>query len=66
MAGDTVTTGGLVVAGTGCYYAGTGVTFYMEDPNGGPFSGIMAYNPPERGIPGAHSRRFDSLHGPGE
>jgi hypothetical protein len=50
-AGDTVVTGGLVVAGTGCYYAGTGVTFYMENPAGGPFSGIMAYNPQREGFP---------------
>jgi len=51
LTGDTVITGGLVVAGTGCYYAGTGVTFYMEDPAGGPFSGIMAYNPQREGFP---------------
>ncbi len=51
FAGDTVRTGGLVVAGTGCYYAGTGVTFYMENPTGGPFSGIMAYNPQREGFP---------------
>jgi hypothetical protein len=50
-AGDTVQTGGLVVAGTGLYYAGSGVTFYMENPNGGPFSGIMAYNPTSQGFP---------------
>lgn len=50
-AGDTVRTGGLVVAGTGCYYAGTGVTFYIEDPSSGPFSGIMAYNPQREGFP---------------
>ncbi len=44
-AGDTVHVGGVVTAGTGLYYAGTGVSFYMEMPEGGPFSGIMAYNP---------------------
>jgi len=43
--GDTVHVGGVVTAGTGLYYAGTGVSFYMEMPEGGPFSGIMAYNP---------------------
>jgi hypothetical protein len=51
FAGDTVVTGGLVVAGTGLYYAGAGVTFYMENPDGGPFSGIMAYNPQAQGFP---------------
>ncbi len=50
-AGDTVITGGLVVAGTGLYYAGAGVTFYMENPDGGPFSGIMSYNPTSQGFP---------------
>lgn len=49
--GDTVITGGLVVAGTGIYYAGGGVSFYMENPNGGDFSGIMAYNPQREGFP---------------
>jgi len=43
--GDTVHVGGVVTAGTGLYYAGTGVSFYMEMPEGGPFSGVMAYNP---------------------
>ena len=51
FAGDTVITGGLIIAGTGVYYAGTGVSFYMENPNGGPFSGIMAYNPDALGFP---------------
>jgi hypothetical protein len=51
MAGDTVITGGQVVAGTGLYYAGSGVTFYMENPSGGPFAGIMAYNPLAEGFP---------------
>jgi hypothetical protein len=51
FAGDTVITGGLITAGTGTFYAGTGVTFYMEDPSGGPFSGIMAYEPNAQGYP---------------
>jgi hypothetical protein len=49
--GDTVHVGGIVVAGTGLYYAGSGVTFYMEMPGGGPFSGIMAYNPTPENFP---------------
>ncbi|OGC96565.1 MAG: hypothetical protein A2W25_00875 [candidate division Zixibacteria bacterium RBG_16_53_22] len=51
LAGDTVITGGLITAGTGTFYAGAGVTFYMEDPAGGPFSGIMAYEPNAQGYP---------------
>ena len=51
MAGDTVITGGMIVGGTGLYYAGSGVTFYMENPAGGIFSGIMAYNPQAEGFP---------------
>jgi hypothetical protein len=42
-AGDSVVTGGMVTAGSGAFYAGAGVTFYMEDPAGGPWSGVMAY-----------------------
>jgi hypothetical protein len=42
---DTVHVGGVITAGTGLYYAGAGVTFYMEMPEGGPWSGIMAYDP---------------------
>jgi hypothetical protein len=53
FAGDTVVTGGLVTAGTGLYFAGSGVTFYMEDPGGGPFSGILAY--------GANAQEYPDL-----
>lgn len=49
--GDTVHVGGIVVAGTGLYYAGSGVSFYMEMADGGPFSGVMAYNPSPDGFP---------------
>ena len=50
-AGDTVITGGLITAGTGAFYAGAGVTFYMENPAGGDFSGIMAYSSQAQGYP---------------
>ncbi|MCP4632539.1 MAG: T9SS type A sorting domain-containing protein [candidate division Zixibacteria bacterium] len=50
--GDTVRTSGIVTAGTHLYYAGTGVTFYMQNPDCGDlFSGIMAYNPTSEGFP---------------
>jgi len=49
--GDTVITGGLITAGTGTFYAGAGVTFYMEDPAGGLFSGILAYSASAQGYP---------------
>ncbi len=51
FAGDTVITGGLITCGTGAFYAGTGVTFYMENPTGGPWSGIMAYSASAQGYP---------------
>ncbi|HBZ01610.1 MAG TPA: hypothetical protein DEO84_09860 [candidate division Zixibacteria bacterium] len=51
IAGDTVITGGLITCGTGAFYAGTGVTFYMENPSGGDFSGIMAYSAQAQGYP---------------
>jgi len=49
--GDTVHVGGVVTGGTGLYYAGAGVSFYMEMPEGGPFSGIMSYSPNAEEIP---------------
>jgi hypothetical protein len=63
-AGDTVHTGGVVTAGTGLYYAGTGVTFYLEMSSGGPWSGIMAYNVSATGFPTlipGDSIAFDAL-----
>jgi DNA/RNA endonuclease YhcR with UshA esterase domain len=50
-AGDTVHVGGIITAGTGLYYAGGGVTFYMEMSQGGPWSGIMAYSNTAQGYP---------------
>jgi hypothetical protein len=50
-AGDTVHVGGIITAGTGLYYAGGGVTFYMEMSLGGPWSGIMAYSTTPEGYP---------------
>lgn len=41
--GDTVHVSGIITGGTGLYYAGAGVTYYMEMPGGGPWSGIIAY-----------------------
>ena len=43
--GDTLTVEGIVVAPSGLFYAGTGITVYMQDMNGGPYSGIMSYGP---------------------
>ncbi len=49
-AGDTVTTGGIITAGTGLFYAGTGVTCYLSKPDGGLFSGVMLYNTNPQGL----------------
>jgi len=44
MFGDTITTSGIVTAGAGLFYAGSHVTFYLQDNHGGPWSGILIYN----------------------
>ena len=44
MYGDTVITSGVVTAGAGLFYAGSHISFYLQDNNGGPFSGILIYN----------------------
>jgi hypothetical protein len=62
--GQYVHTGGVVVGGTGLYYAGTGVSFYLETSTGGPWSGIMAYDSSATGYPAlipGDSITFDAL-----
>jgi hypothetical protein len=49
--GDTIHVCGTIIGGTGLYYAGSGVSFYMEMQEGGPWSGIMAYNVVREGFP---------------
>jgi hypothetical protein len=49
--GDTIHVCGIITGGTGLYYAGSGVSFYMEMAEGGPWSGIMAYNASAEGFP---------------
>ncbi len=45
MVGDTVELEGIVTMPTGLSYAGAGVKFIFEDENGGPWSGILSYDP---------------------
>lgn len=42
--GDTVLVRGNVTAGAGLFYAGSHITFYMAEPDGGPWNGILVYN----------------------
>jgi hypothetical protein len=42
---DTVHVCGIVTVGTGIFYSGAGVTFFIQDSGGGPYSGVMAYCP---------------------
>jgi hypothetical protein len=42
--GDTVLVRGNVTAGAGLFYAGTHITFYMAEPEGGPWNGVLVYN----------------------
>ena len=44
MIGDTVITSGIVTAGAGLFYAGSHITFYLQDNTGGPWSGVLVYN----------------------
>ena len=44
MTGDTVITSGVVTAGAGLFYAGSHISFYLQDNAGGPFSGILIFN----------------------
>ena len=45
MFGDTVEVEGIVTMPTGLSYAGAGVKFIFGDENGGPWSGILSYDP---------------------
>ncbi len=49
--GDTVRTGGVVTVGTDVFYAGSGVSFWIGGPAGGPWSGIMSLCPEFQGVP---------------
>jgi len=51
MAGDTVTLEGVVTMPSGLSYAGAGVKFIYADPNGGPWSGILSYDPDSSAFP---------------
>ncbi len=42
--GDTVLVRGIVTAGAGLFYAGSHITFYMGEPAGGYWNGILVYN----------------------
>ncbi len=44
MVGDTITTSGIVTAGAGLFYAGSHISFYLQDNSGGPWSGILIFN----------------------
>ena len=51
MYGDTVTLMGIVTMPTGLSYAGEGVKFIYADPNGGPWSAILSYDPDSSAFP---------------
>ena len=51
MYGDTVTLRGIVTMPTGLSYAGEGVKFIYADPNGGPWSAILSYDPDSSAFP---------------
>jgi len=51
MLEDTVTISGVVTMPTGLSYAGDGVKFIFADPHGGPWSGILSYDPDSSAFP---------------
>jgi len=51
FAGDTVTIVGIVTMPTGLSYAGDGVKFIFADSHGGPWSGILSYDPDSSAFP---------------
>ncbi|SVA38285.1 uncharacterized protein METZ01_LOCUS91139, partial [marine metagenome] len=51
MDGDTVLLEGIVTMPTGLSYAGSGVKFIFADINGGPWSGILSYDPDSSAFP---------------
>jgi len=51
MYGDTVTLEGIVTMPTGLSYAGSGIKFIYADPNGGPWSAILSYDPDSSAFP---------------
>ncbi|MFQ6617997.1 MAG: T9SS type A sorting domain-containing protein [Fidelibacterota bacterium] len=51
MDGDTVTVTGIVTMPTGLSFAGAGIKFIFGDPNGGPWSAILSYNPDSTAYP---------------
>ena len=51
MLQDTVTISGIVTMPTGLSYAGDGVKFIFADSHGGPWSGILCYDPDSSAFP---------------
>ncbi|MBN2009191.1 T9SS type A sorting domain-containing protein [candidate division KSB1 bacterium] len=48
--GDTVLVKGIVTVPSGLFYAGAGVTVYIQDAKGGPWSGVLAFADTPTGI----------------
>ena len=51
MVDETVTLEGVVTMPTGLSYAGNGIKFIFADPNGGPWSAILSYDPDSSAFP---------------
>jgi hypothetical protein len=50
-AGQTVVTGGIVTVPTDIFYAGPGLSFFIEEQGGGRFSGILSHYASSQGFP---------------
>ena len=51
MRGDTLKTKGIVTMPTGLSYAGAGIKFIFGEPEGGPWSAVLSYNPDSTAYP---------------
>jgi hypothetical protein len=51
LRGDTLTVKGVVTMPTGLSYAGAGIKFIFTEPEGGPWSAILSYNPDSTAYP---------------
>lgn len=51
MRGDTLKAKGIVTMPTGLSYAGEGIKFIFAEPEGGPWSAVLSYNPDSTAYP---------------
>lgn len=61
--GDTVTITGVVTVKSGLFYAGSGKKYYIQQPGGGPFSGLLIYDYESINVPTVYEGDSISITG---